>query len=197
MMPVMDGYQFLKKIKADPSLMSIPVVVVSGSNDSKAESEILKLGAMDLLKKPFSREVIIQRVQNIVQLCEGIANMSANQSLINDMPCSMVIFAVGKAIRMTFASEWFVKEFFDGRMDEVLNRYESNAMELFDEKDRGWLEEKIRMAAVHQELVEEEARLMTDEGFRWVFVRARFVYSKDEESFYYISLIDREAHMKM
>lgn len=189
-MPVMDGYQFLKKIKADPSLMSIPVVVISGSNDVKAESDILKLGAIDLLKKPFSREVIIQRVQNIVQLCEGIANMSANQSLINDMPCSMVIFAVGKAIRMTFASEWFVKEFYDGNKNDVLNQYEADAMKLFYEEDREWLEEKIRIAADNQERFEEEVRIQTVDGLKWVFLRARFVYSKDEEAFYYISLID-------
>ena len=196
-MPVMDGYQFLKKIKADPSLISIPVVVVSGSNDSKAESEILKLGAMDLLKKPFSREVIIQRVQNIVQLCEGIANMSANQSLINDMPCSMVIFAVGKMIRMTFASDWFVKEFDMGTMNDVLFRYEMNAMEMFYVDDREWLEEKIRMAANNQEMIEEEVRLQTGESYSWVLLRARFVYSKDEENYYYISLIDIEAQKKI
>ena len=195
-MPVMDGYQFLQKIKADPSLMSIPVIVISGSNDAKAESEILKLGAMDLLKKPFSREVIIQRVQNIVQLCEGIANISVNQSLINDMPCSMAVFAVGEAIRMTFASDWLAKEFYEGDINDVLNRYELNVTEMFYEDDRDWLEEKIRSASRNQEMVEEEVRLLTGDNYIWVLLRARFVYSKDEEAFYYVSIIDIEAQKK-
>ena len=192
-MPVMDGYQFLEKIKADPSLISIPVIVVSGSNDAKAESDILKLGAMELLKKPFSREVIIQRVQNIVQLCEGIANMSVNQSLINDMPCSMTVFAIGQTIRMTFASDWFAKEFYEGDMNDVITQYEVNALEMFLEEDREWLEERIRDAADNQEFIEEEVRLRTAKDYVWVLLRARYVYSEGTEAFYYVTIVDIDA----
>lgn len=195
-MPIMDGYQFLKKIKADPSLMSVPVIVISGSNDAKAESEVLKLGAMDLLKKPFSREVIIQRVNNIVQLCEVIANMSVNQSLINDMPCAMAVLAVGEKIRITFASEWLAREYFQGTISDFLNLYEHNAMAMIYEEDREWLENKIKNAAKNQEPLEEEIRIHTGENYVWAVIRARYVYSENEEAFYYVTIIDIEAQKK-
>lgn len=62
-MPVMDGYQCLQKLKEDAFLKSIPVIVVSGTNDLKSEAEVLNLGAIDLLKKPFTKENIMQRVK--------------------------------------------------------------------------------------------------------------------------------------
>jgi CheY-like chemotaxis protein len=49
-MPVMDGWEFLRRRHEEPGLASIPVVVISAT--SEAHAEVLALGAADYLSKP-------------------------------------------------------------------------------------------------------------------------------------------------
>lgn len=55
-MPVMDGEQLLGELKADPSLHSIPVVVVSTDSTENRVGALLRLGANDYVRKPFPPE---------------------------------------------------------------------------------------------------------------------------------------------
>lgn len=56
MMPVMDGWEFLKQKKLDPLLASIPVVVMSGIAESVRAS--LTGAAVNCLSKPVDRQVL-------------------------------------------------------------------------------------------------------------------------------------------
>src|SRR4051812_27516902 len=49
-MPVLDGWQFLQEQKRDPTLASIPVVVVSGATEP--DQQAAALGVAALLRKP-------------------------------------------------------------------------------------------------------------------------------------------------
>jgi two-component system, OmpR family, alkaline phosphatase synthesis response regulator PhoP len=53
MMPVMNGWQFLKAKQADASLAAVPVVVLTAFADSHVE------GAAVLLRKPFDLEALL------------------------------------------------------------------------------------------------------------------------------------------
>jgi len=57
LMPGMTGWEVLKRIKADPELRSIPVVVVSVL---AGEGHGSLLGAVDLITKPFEREDLLR-----------------------------------------------------------------------------------------------------------------------------------------
>ena len=50
-MPVMDGFEVLRRIEDDPALKRIPVIVLT--SDKSAEIESLKLGAQDFIVKPY------------------------------------------------------------------------------------------------------------------------------------------------
>ncbi len=54
-MPVMDGLEAIRRIKASPSIRPIPIVIVTGIDDTKARLEALRLGADDFLLKPPAR----------------------------------------------------------------------------------------------------------------------------------------------
>ena len=76
MMPVMNGFEVLKKVKGDAHLKSIPIIVLTV--DKNAELEALKLGAADFITKPFDMpEVILARVSRIIELSEGRQLISA------------------------------------------------------------------------------------------------------------------------
>ena len=69
MMPVMDGYEFIKLYKEDKKVSQIPIIVMTSDADS--EAEIIKAGAVDFIKKPYSMpEVILARCERIIDLFE-------------------------------------------------------------------------------------------------------------------------------
>ncbi len=61
-MPEMNGYETLVRLKADPRLVEVPVVVVSGTDDLNVVVRCLKLGAEDFLPKPFDPVRLAARV---------------------------------------------------------------------------------------------------------------------------------------
>jgi serine/threonine protein kinase len=63
MMPVMDGWQFLSQVKADPALASIPIFVLSAVDH--AHTRAAALGAVDYLVKPFDPREVAEKVRDL------------------------------------------------------------------------------------------------------------------------------------
>jgi CheY-like chemotaxis protein len=62
MMPVMDGYQVLAEMKADPGLRDIPVIVISAAQELDSVVKGIELGAEDYLPKTFDPSLLKARV---------------------------------------------------------------------------------------------------------------------------------------
>ena len=54
MMPEIDGYEVLRRIKADPALRDVPVLAISALTDLASVVRCIELGADDHLPKPFN-----------------------------------------------------------------------------------------------------------------------------------------------
>ena len=76
MMPVMDGFEVLRRVVSDERLRHIPVIVMTA--EKSAELRALEMGAADFITKPFDvPEIIIARVARIIELSEGRQLISA------------------------------------------------------------------------------------------------------------------------
>ena len=73
MMPVMDGYPFLDRVKADTELALIPVIVMTQGDSEDDEVSALAHGATDFVPKPYRPRVILHRVASIINLRETAA----------------------------------------------------------------------------------------------------------------------------
>jgi len=67
MMPVMDGFEVLSRLKADPETRDIPVIVISASNDLNSVVRGIKLGAEDYLPKPFEPTLLTARIASSLE----------------------------------------------------------------------------------------------------------------------------------
>lgn len=67
-MPIMDGYETLTKLKSDPELKGIPVIMLTAEAGKDNVLRIAKLGVRDYLIKPFKEEVVIERVGRVIDL---------------------------------------------------------------------------------------------------------------------------------
>jgi putative two-component system response regulator len=61
-MPEMDGYEVIKELKNSEKTMHIPVIFLTGKIDPEHEVKGLSLGAVDYVTKPFSRELLLKRI---------------------------------------------------------------------------------------------------------------------------------------
>lgn len=77
MMPIMDGYTFLEEMKKIPKLAVIPVIVMTQGDSEEDEVAALSHGATDFLPKPYRPQIILHRVENIINFRETAA--MANQ----------------------------------------------------------------------------------------------------------------------
>ena len=68
MMPGIDGYYVVTKIKGNPETKHIPVIMVTAMHDRASTMLALKAGAEDLLTKPVDRAEVCMRVRNLLRL---------------------------------------------------------------------------------------------------------------------------------
>ncbi|MEM9821165.1 MAG: ATP-binding protein [Bacteroidota bacterium] len=66
MMPVMDGYQLLKALKAADEFRFIPVIILTARADTQDKLEALRIGVDDYVLKPFVEEELLVRIDNLV-----------------------------------------------------------------------------------------------------------------------------------
>lgn len=62
MMPVMDGYETLDRLKADPELRHLPVIMLTSLDESESITRCIERGAEDHLPKPFDPVLLRARI---------------------------------------------------------------------------------------------------------------------------------------
>jgi two-component system cell cycle response regulator DivK len=62
-LPVMDGYEATRRIKADPSLRTIPIIAVTSYALSGDEAKAREAGCDDFVPKPFSPRQLLAKIR--------------------------------------------------------------------------------------------------------------------------------------
>jgi two-component system phosphate regulon response regulator PhoB len=63
MMPGLSGFEVLRRLKADPALRSVPVIMVTAKGHERDVLSGLRGGAVDYVVKPFSLKELAARVE--------------------------------------------------------------------------------------------------------------------------------------
>lgn len=67
MMPEMDGFELLQKVKSHPNWQQVPMVMLTARATEQDKLFALRIGVDDYLQKPFSRQELLIRIQNLLQ----------------------------------------------------------------------------------------------------------------------------------
>lgn len=68
MMPGLDGFEVLKRLKADERTKDIGVIFITGAADPEDAARGLALGALDFIAKPINPPLVKARVKNYLEL---------------------------------------------------------------------------------------------------------------------------------
>ncbi len=67
LMPVMDGYTFIKNVKANLKLKNIPIIVFSARTTQEDVDNVMSLGINKMIKKPCSLEIILSSIAELIE----------------------------------------------------------------------------------------------------------------------------------
>jgi CheY-like chemotaxis protein len=67
-MPVMTGLEALEKLKADPGMKEIPVIMLTAESGKSNVTKTVMMGVKDYIVKPFKGDEMIERVKKILRL---------------------------------------------------------------------------------------------------------------------------------
>lgn len=79
MMPEMDGYEVLRRLKQDEEINRIPVIFLTAKTEIEDERKGLELGAVDYIMKPISPPILTARIRTHLRLKQ------INQALVNEI----------------------------------------------------------------------------------------------------------------
>ena len=67
MMPVIDGYELLRRIREQESTRNVPVIMLTARRQEQDIVSALELGANDYLVKPFIPEELVARLGRLIE----------------------------------------------------------------------------------------------------------------------------------
>ena len=74
-MPDMNGFEVIASLKKDENTRDIPVIFVTGLNNTRDEEQGLILGAVDYINKPFSSYIVKLRIKNQLLISTQLKTM--------------------------------------------------------------------------------------------------------------------------
>lgn len=69
-MPEMNGFDFINHVRSSGMFKDIPLIMLSGNENSANKVKCLKAGADDYMIKPFNPEELEARIDNILRRCK-------------------------------------------------------------------------------------------------------------------------------
>jgi len=67
MMPEMDGFKVLKKLKEDDRMKAIPVIMLTAKDSIDDVTKANALGAEDFIVKPFDYRVLVEKIKKMLK----------------------------------------------------------------------------------------------------------------------------------
>ncbi len=96
-MPGMDGYSVCRRLRAEPRLTTVPIVMVTGHEDADAINLAFEAGATDFVSKPVNWALLPRRIEYILRnaasaraLAERVAQV---RTLIDALPDTLWVVA--------------------------------------------------------------------------------------------------------
>jgi putative two-component system response regulator len=86
-MPEMDGFATIARFKEDSALSAIPVIFLTGNQDTATELRALESGAMDFITKPANKDILFHRLELHLQFA---AYQSSLENTVKELENSIV-----------------------------------------------------------------------------------------------------------
>jgi DNA-binding response OmpR family regulator len=122
-MPVLNGYDTCKKLKADPETKGIPVIFLSGKNTTAEITYGLSMGADDYLPKPFDHKELLARIKSRLMRAQASPSPKVKVGKLEIDTVNRIATFEGEAINLTL-TEYDILRLLAARFGVVVSREE-------------------------------------------------------------------------
>ncbi len=105
-MPLLNGFEICRRIKADECLREIPVIFISAATDMEDKVQAFAEGGVDYITKPFQKEEVIARVKTHIALSHAIQRL---KNIAENLRISEESLKMAQAIARLGHWEWDMK----------------------------------------------------------------------------------------
>ncbi len=81
-LPGINGFEALRRIRRDNDLMHVPVIMISGNESATEQFYVQRIGANDFMKKPFSRAEVFSRVERVMNLVPTVLKLTPSTEMV-------------------------------------------------------------------------------------------------------------------
>ena len=185
-MPGMDGFEVCRRLKADPTLASIPVLFVTALIDPKDKERAFAAGGVDYISKPFHFEEVHARVETHLRLSRLTREADARfRATFESAGIGIMIVAPDGAVTMV-----------NPRWCEMLGYDEEELLGLTVDDitvpgDTGMSSVEMRelLAGVHQTVALEKRYVRKDGSILWGMGTVRPVRAASGEVLYMVATV--------
>ncbi len=78
MMPVLDGWEVLRRLKGQAETAGLPVAVLSARTEAKDRARGIREGAVDYIGKPFTLQELLRRIETILNSAPDAAKIGGD-----------------------------------------------------------------------------------------------------------------------
>ncbi|MHC1724576.1 MAG: two-component system response regulator [Syntrophobacteraceae bacterium] len=82
-MPRMDGYEVCRRLKADATTSSIPIIFITGMHEIEEKSKGFELGAVDYITKPFEIVELNARIRTHLSLTQAMRELAHQNQMLD------------------------------------------------------------------------------------------------------------------
>jgi signal transduction histidine kinase/ligand-binding sensor domain-containing protein/DNA-binding response OmpR family regulator len=85
-MPGLNGIDFCKKVKNDPSISHIPMILLTAESSPEKQLEGMEGGADDYMVKPFEKDLLVAKVANLLKNRTNLQQYFYNEITLRETP---------------------------------------------------------------------------------------------------------------
>ena len=90
LMPLMTGTEMIRRIRQDPRLADIPIIMLTAKSDNGTENESIKSGADIFMQKPFEPSVLRSRIRHLLEMRDKIHKSARIEAITEAKPIEAV-----------------------------------------------------------------------------------------------------------
>ncbi|MBV9488996.1 MAG: PAS domain-containing protein, partial [Verrucomicrobia bacterium] len=171
MMPGLDGFELLKRVREDSCLKHTPVVLLTARAGEEAAIEGLRAGADDYVAKPFSPRELTARLRTVVERARGEAALRESEArfrAVANLVPDLLWRGAPDGGTTWYNQRWL--EYTGKRFEEAIGW---GWMEAIHPEDRAGSERRYRAAIESGTPLQREHRIRRHDGrYRWFLIRA-------------------------
>lgn len=131
-MPGMDGFEVCRRLRADPLLAEVPIVMITALGDHDSRLQGIEAGADDFLTKPFDQSELQARVRTVTQINRYRQLLLANRQLEHKIAQISALYDISSKLSSTLDVEAILRSVIQ-KAKELLNA-ESVSILLWDQR---------------------------------------------------------------